>query len=192
VNRTLAFSVLILAIGVFIVLPYQTPQIQTYKDTLKTRFSFFVEKILLPYRLVRLSTEEPDNELIIPIEDLKLRSISDSWGAPRSGGRTHEGIDMFAKKGTPVYSATHGYVVYAGTNPLGGNVLFILGRGGVRYYYAHLDSFAEGMTPGKEVSTTTLVGFVGNTGNAERTPPHLHFGMYKNGAQNPYSLLVPR
>lgn len=156
------------------------------------RLSTALEKIFLPYKLVRLSAEEPDIELIIPIEDLKLRSISDSWGAPRSGGRTHEGIDMFAKRGTPVYSATYGYVVYAGNNPLGGNVIFILGRGGVRYYYAHLDSFAEGVSPGKEVSTSTLIGFVGNTGNAERTPPHLHFGMYKNGAQNPYSLLVPR
>lgn len=136
--------------------------------------------------------EEPDKELLIPIQGLSLRNIADSWGSPRSGGRSHEGIDMFAKRGTPVFSATRGYVIRSGTNTLGGNIVFVVGPGGVRYYYAHFDSVAQGIEPGKEVTTDTVLGYVGTTGNATGTPPHLHFGMYKSGAENPYQLLVPR
>ena len=150
------------------------------------------EKIMLPYRIAKLSAKDPDSELVNPIAGVDIRSIVDSWEAPRPDGRVHEGIDIFSPRGTPVYSATRGYVVYVGTNPLGGNVVFVLGAGGVTYYYAHLDEFAADIAFGNEVSTSTLLGFVGNTGNATQTPPHLHFGMYRNGAHNPYNLLVGR
>lgn len=171
---------------------YQTPKFQAYATYKSLQFKIVLDKLALPHRLAQLSSEERDTELVIPIQGLSPRSIADSWGDPRSGNRLHEGVDMFAKKGTPVYSATYGYVVRVGTNPLGGNIVVILGAGGVGYYYAHLDSVAEGIEFGKEVSTSTIIGYVGNTGNAERTPPHLHFGMYKNGAENPFDLLVPR
>ena len=83
-------------------------------------------------------------------------------------------------------------MIRAGVNNLGGNSVLAVGPGGVRYYYAHLDSIADGITFGTEVTADTVIGFVGNSGNASGTPPHLHFGVYENGPQNPYPLLVDR
>jgi murein DD-endopeptidase MepM/ murein hydrolase activator NlpD len=186
------FLFAVFAAAIAVLLLNQSSYLLAQKAALRARLSVAVEKIILPYHLSRLATEEPDTELAVPIEGLALRYIPKSWGDPRSGGRLHEGIDMFAKRGEPVFSATYGYVIYAGTNQLGGNVVFVFGAGGVRYYYAHLDSIAEGIVFGKEVSTSTVLGYVGKTGNAEFTSPHLHFGMYKDGAKNPYDLLVPR
>lgn len=176
----------------FAVGEYQTSKSAALKERMAEFFSITVEGILFPYRIAKLSAEDPDSELVNPIADVSIRSVVDSWGAPRPGERVHEGVDIFSPRGTPVYSATRGYVVYVGTNPLGGKVVFVLGAGGVRYYYAHLDEFAAGLTFGNEVSTSTLLGFVGNTGNATQTPPHLHFGMYRDGAHNPYNLLIER
>jgi murein DD-endopeptidase MepM/ murein hydrolase activator NlpD len=148
--------------------------------------------VALPYRVARLTLQDPDTQLLIPVYGIRPQDVADTWGDLRSEGRTHEGVDIFAKRGTPVFSATRGYVIRAGVNELGGNIVFIVGPGGVRYYYAHLDSTAAGIRTGKEVTTDTVIGFVGNTGNASSTPPHLHFGMYKDGAQNPYDLLTER
>lgn len=187
---TVVFTALLLAMSILWLL--QSPEAKEYEGRLRARLSSAFEKAALPFRLAQLASDGSDQQIFVPIENLPVRNISDSWGASRSGGRTHEGVDMFAKKGTPIRSATNGYVIYVGTNPLGGNVVFVYGRGGVRYYYAHLDAFAGDIRVGKWVSTSTVIGFVGNTGNAEGTPPHLHFGMYKNGAQNPYPLLVER
>lgn len=150
------------------------------------------EKAALPYRLLRLSFEERDGSLIVPIQGLPLSQIDNSWGYPRDEGRTHEGIDLFADRGTPVFSVTRGYVVRAGVSERGGNIVFVVGKGGVRYYYAHLDKIASGLKVGQEVTSDTVVGFVGNTGNAITTPPHLHFGMYTNRAENPYQMFVSR
>lgn len=171
---------------------WNLPSVQNRHAELIMTLSSFVEKVALPYRLAQLSLQEPDTELLVPIRDLSMKNIADTWGSPRTGARTHEGVDMFARRGTPVFSATRGYVVRTGVNALGGNIVLVLGAGGVRYYYAHLDSIAEGITYGKEVTPDTVLGFVGSTGNATGTPPHLHFGMYKNGAENPYSLLKSR
>ena len=91
-----------------------------------------------------------------------------------------------------MYAATRGYVLRTGKNALGGTIVITIGPGGVRYYYAHLDRIAQGMHVGVPVTTDTVIGFVGNTGNAESVAPHLHFGVYNNGPQNPYPLLVER
>lgn len=151
-----------------------------------------LNKVALPYRMAKLSLQEPDAQLLVPIRGLSLNSIADTWGDARSGGRTHEGVDMFAARGTPVFSATDGIVLRSGTNALGGNIVFVMGAGGIRYYYAHLDRIAQGIAAGTPVTTDTVLGFVGTTGNAEGTPPHLHFGMYQNGAKDPYDLLIAR
>ncbi len=103
------------------------------------------------------------------------------------------GQDMFAPKGTPVFSAVHGYVRRTGTNELGGNIVFVTGAGGRRYYYAHLDRIAHGLHAGQAVTTDTVLGFVGTTGNAITTPPHLHFGVYEGReAIDPLPLLRDR
>jgi murein DD-endopeptidase MepM/ murein hydrolase activator NlpD len=69
-----------------------------------------------------------------------------------------------------------------GQDPLGGNVVTVLGDGPAFYYYAHLDGFAVGLKRGDRVQAGTALGSVGNTGNARTTPPHLHFGVYRIGA----------
>jgi len=142
---------------------------------------------------------ERDTELLMPVEGARVSEVADTWGAARGDGRFHEGQDIFAPEGTPVYSATSGYVYRIGTNPCGGNVVTVVGGGGVRYYYAHLAAFAEGLEEGQYVTPETLLGYVGTTGNAEATPPHLHLGMYTGPyetcdweAEDPLPLLVDR
>jgi len=183
---------LILALVSAVSLGYAAYQFHAQKDELTIQAADLFARLALPYRIVRLSADEPDAELLIPVHGVRKAAIADTWNEPRAGGRVHEGVDIFAARGTPVFSATEGYVLRAGDSGLGGIHVFVVGRGGVRYYYAHLDSVAEGIEPGARVTADTVLGFVGNTGNAEGTPPHLHFGMYKDGPQNPYPLLVSR
>lgn len=147
----------------------------------------------LPFKIAALAAQAPDEELPIPVRGVRVRQVANTWGAARSEGRSHQGQDIFAAKGTPVYSATEGYVTRVGQNRLGGNVVFVVGRGGRGYYYAHLDSFAEGVSSGDYVTPETVLGYVGTTGNASGTPPHLHFGIYgTGGAIDPLPLLVDR
>jgi peptidoglycan LD-endopeptidase LytH len=146
-----------------------------------------------PLVFMRLMTSRPPAVVEIPVMGVAKKEIPDSWGSPRSGGRSHQGVDIFAKRGTPVLSATEGIVVRVGTNKLGGQVINVLGPGRQVHYYAHLDrygSFAEGDV----VYAGNILGYVGNTGNARDTPPHLHYGVYDpvRGAINPWPLLNAR
>lgn len=115
-----------------------------------------------------------------------------SWGFPRSGGRTHKGVDMFAKRGTPTPAVTSG-VVRMRTVNLGGIVSYLYGDDGNKYYYAHLDGYPEGLREGQRVERGQAIGFVGNSGNAEGTSPHLHFEIRPGGgnAVNPYPTVRP-
>ncbi len=109
-------------------------------------------------------------------------SFSDTWGAPRSGGRSHRGVDMFAARGTPVVAPVAGTVRHR-DNSLGGKSFYLDGDDGNRYYGTHLDSYgASG-----RVEAGAVVGTVGNTGNARFTSPHLHFEIHPGGgsAVNP-------
>lgn len=147
----------------------------------------------LPFKVAMLSAREPDRRLAMPVEGVRVSAVGDSWHAPRSGGRLHEGQDIFAARGTAVRSATEGYVVRVGESPLGGNTVWVTGAGGRSYYYAHLDSYAPGLAVGDYVTTETVLGFVGATGNAAGTSPHLHFGVYAAGVVvNPLPLLNDR
>ena len=114
-----------------------------------------------------------------------------SFGFPRSGGRLHQGNDIFAPYGTPLFACERGIVTRMGTDSLGGIKLWITGESGTSYYYAHLSAFALGVVDGTIVEPGTVVGFVGNTGNAITTPPHLHFEIHPNGgpAIDPYPIL---
>ncbi len=120
--------------------------------------------------------------LAVPVEGLARERVVSQWHAARSGGRRHEGVDLFARRGTPVRSATRGVVWKVGENPLGGRVVTVLGDGPALYYYAHLEGFAAGLRRGDRVKPGTLLGTVGNSGNALTTPCHLHFGIYRIGA----------
>jgi peptidoglycan LD-endopeptidase LytH len=151
------------------------------------------DRLLFYARVAKLYTQEPDSKIAMPLQDVNKRQIADTWGAPRGVGRRHEGQDIFAPKGTPILSATNGYVYKIGENNLGGQTVSVIGSGGRVYYYAHLDSYAPNLQVGDRVSTRTVIGFVGTTGNAQGTPPHLHFGVYSlTGAINPLPLLKDR
>jgi murein DD-endopeptidase MepM/ murein hydrolase activator NlpD len=122
-----------------------------------------------------------------PVASKGNSSVQSFWGADRDAGRRrHEGIDIFAKRGTPVVAATAGRVSSTGNKGLGGKQVWLRDRErGNSLYYAHLDSIIA--TPGMKVEPGDTLGLVGNTGNARTTAPHLHFGIYKSyrGAQNP-------
>ena len=148
------------------------------------------QAVAFPFKASQISEYPPDSTVFMPLHSVDVKKVSDTWGAPRSGGRRHQGQDIFASRGTPVYSATYGYVLRIGQDRLGGNVVWILGAGGRRYYYAHLDRFNPELKRFQEVTPMTVLGYVGTSGNAEKTPPHLHFGIYTNsGAINPLPLL---
>lgn len=112
-------------------------------------------------------------------------SFSDTWHAPRSGGRQHLGVDMFAAEGTPVVAPVAGEAVHS-TNTLGGLAFSLWGDDGNYFYGAHLSAF--GPTTG-HVEAGTILGYVGHTGNAQGTSPHLHFethpGRAKGGQPSP-------
>lgn len=147
----------------------------------------WAERAWYVYQLQRAPA--PD-QLHMPIASLKARALRDTWHAARASGRRHEGIDIFARKGTPVVSTTEGILLRQGENALGGNVVWVLGPAGHRHYYAHLDEFAD-LPAGQRIAAGTVLGYVGNTGNARTTPPHLHYGIYtREGAINPYPLLA--
>ncbi|HKG98333.1 MAG TPA: M23 family metallopeptidase [Pyrinomonadaceae bacterium] len=144
-------------------------------------------------RVAKLYTQAPDSRIAMPLQDVSRKKIADTWHAPRGTGRLHEGQDIFAPKGTPILSATNGFVYKIGENNLGGQTVSVIGSGGRVYYYAHLDSYAPGLEVGDPVSTRTVLGYVGTTGNAQGTPPHLHFGVYTfNGPINPLPMLTDR
>lgn len=151
------------------------------------------DKLVFYARVARLSMQEPDTRLAMPLADVSKRQIADTWHAPRGTDRLHEGQDIFAPKGTPILSATNGFVYNIGENNLGGQTVSVIGAGGRVYYYAHLDAYAPGLHIGDRVNTRTVLGYVGATGNAQGTPPHLHFGIYtSSGAINPLPLLSDR
>jgi murein DD-endopeptidase MepM/ murein hydrolase activator NlpD len=112
----------------------------------------------------------------------------DSFGAPRSGGRTHQGVDMMADRGTPLVAIESGTIGRLNNGGLGGITIWFYGDGGDQYYYAHLDDWAPGLVAGQHVDVGTLVGYVGSTGNAPDAYPHNHFEIHPDGgaAINPY------
>lgn len=130
---------------------------------------------------------------VFPVGD--PHSFGDSFGYPRMVGsqyeHAHQGTDIMAPFGTPLYAAERGIVTRMREVNLGGTTLWVKGESGTYYYYAHLSGFAEGVHDGMVVEAGTVVGFVGDTGNAKGGAPHLHFEIHPDGgpAVNPYPLL---
>lgn len=119
-------------------------------------------------------------------------SFTDTWGAPRSGGRTHQGVDMLAARGTPLVAIEAGTVRRLGNSSLGGITVWLRGTSGDEFYYAHLDGWAPGIFEGMAVETGDQLGYVGTTGNAPAHIPHLHFEYHPGGggAINPTPLVT--
>lgn len=116
--------------------------------------------------------------------------FSDTWGAARATTGRHEGQDLFAAHGTPLLAVQDGVITKMGPSKIGGNRVWLNGR----WYYAHMSAFAPGLKVGSRVRKGQVIGYVGTTGDAAGTPPHLHFGYDPTGSHgstwaNPYSIL---
>jgi peptidoglycan LD-endopeptidase LytH len=140
--------------------------------------------------VLRQDRETLPRVLPIPVDGVTPARLKDSWGQARDGGRGHQGIDIFAPRGTPVRSTTDGVVVDKALRGLGGRFVSILGPGGYKHYYAHLEDWGP-QEVGDHVRAGDIIGTVGNSGNAAVSPTHLHYGIYApdGGAIDPYPFL---
>lgn len=137
--------------------------------------------------------------LIVPVRGIQPWQIEDNFES-RRGRRMHNALDIMARRGTPVIAADDGRVVRAYRHSLGGLCIYQLDPGGrFAYYYAHMDAFAAGVREGMTVAKGDVLGYVGTTGNATPTAPHLHFAISRLDADgrwwrgepvNPYPYLV--
>ena len=121
-------------------------------------------------------------------------SFTNTWGYPRGGGRTHQGTDIMSPRGTPVVAVVNGTVSRAKPveSGLGGITIWLDGNDRNSYYYAHLSRIEGGISSGTRVGAGQVIGYVGNTGDARSTDPHLHFEIRPGGGSpiNPYATLV--
>lgn len=138
--------------------------------------------------------------LLLPVDGIAASQLVDTYTASRSGGRTHNAIDIMAPRGSRVLSATDGVVERLHRSRLGGITAYVRSNDGDWvYYYAHLDSYAPGLQAGQPIRRGDLIGRVGSTGNAHPDWPHLHFAVYRMSPGmrwyqgrpvNPYTLLA--
>jgi murein DD-endopeptidase MepM/ murein hydrolase activator NlpD len=121
-----------------------------------------------------------DRNVIIPVAGIRTRDLRDNFIDRRSGGRPHNAIDIMAARGTPVVAAVDGTVRKLFTSRAGGLTIYQFDRAEEKvYYYAHLDHYADGLREGEDVQRGTVIGYVGTSGNAPATSPHLHFAIQR-------------
>lgn len=143
-----------------------------------------------PRTLWELSRMPAPEVLAMPVAGVRAARVADTFGAPRGSDRTHAGVDIFAPRGTAVSSATRGIVASVREGGLGGRQVWVLGPARQRHYYAHLEDWAPGLAEGDILVEGSVLGRVGDTGNALGTPPHLHYGVYDSeGAIDPLPML---
>ena len=157
-----------------------------------------IDQAQLELRAFEAGSEVFIDGLVFPVGDGVETPLIDSFGFARMTGTPdqhwHEGIDIFAPTGTPLYAAERGVITRIGTGRLGGLKLWLRGESGTDWYYAHLSAFNDQLREGDLVDAGDLVGYVGQSGNAVGTPPHVHMQMHPGGARpvNPYPLLNMR
>ncbi len=135
-------------------------------------------------------TFQKEAEYTFPLAGKSNDAIQSFWGAPRGGGsRSHEGVDIFAPREHPIVAVTDGRISSVRDRGLGGKQIWQTdSKNGQSIYYAHLNGW--NVEQGDRVLRGDTIGYVGNTGNARTTPPHLHFGIYKWGrAIDPLSFI---
>ena len=175
----------------FEVAPGQVPTPLASADTVVLDFRYRAEttgqhllrvqpELLAAGRYTLRVAREPSLS-VFPVRGRNDAAAGSFWGADRDGGtRRHEGIDIFAPRGTPALAAADGFITRTGETPLGGRVVWLADAAhGEHLYYAHLDK--QLVSPGQRVRAGDTLGLVGNTGNARTTAPHLHFGIYRSG-----------
>jgi murein DD-endopeptidase MepM/ murein hydrolase activator NlpD len=117
-------------------------------------------------------------DLLLPVEGILPSQLRDTYNASRSGGRVHDAIDIHAPRGTPVLATADGMIIKLHQGARGGISLYQLDDDGrTRYYYAHLDRYAAGIHQGVRVTRGQVIGYVGDTGNAQPGDYHLHFAI---------------
>jgi murein DD-endopeptidase MepM/ murein hydrolase activator NlpD len=141
-----------------------------------------------------------ESSLEFPVLVLSRVRLQDSFRDPRANGeRTHHAVDIMAPRHTPVRAVSDGVIARAASGGAGGLALYQLDpSGGYCFYYAHLGAYAPGVEEGLQVRRGDVIAYVGSTGNAPESAPHLHFAIFKQGARrhrcggrpiNPYPLL---
>ncbi|MDA0370499.1 MAG: peptidoglycan-binding protein [Actinobacteria bacterium] len=136
------------------------------------------------------SSAEPTRASVFPVQGPCW--FTDTWHAPRSGGRRHVGVDIIAPTGKAIYAVTDGMITrqwFDKPGSLGGNALRLTADDDTYFHYAHLSEFAPGIDLGSEVVAGQIIGYVGSTGNS--STPHLHFEYHPHGgsAVNPYAMV---
>jgi murein DD-endopeptidase MepM/ murein hydrolase activator NlpD len=119
-----------------------------------------------------------DRALMVPVDGIPPAKVPDTYWQSRGDGaeRTHQAVDILAKRGTPVLAADSGTVLRLTRNTLGGITIYATDpERRFVFYYAHLDHYASGLYEGKVVAQGEVIGYVGTTGNAPKNTPHLHF-----------------
>jgi peptidoglycan LD-endopeptidase LytH len=111
-------------------------------------------------------------------------TFRDTWGAPRSGGRSHKGVDIFGEMGADTYAITHGVILRHSNSRLGGLGLYLQGDDGNQYYYSHLLRILPEYTPGRRVEAGELIAANGDSGNARGGAPHIHMEVRPGGGGN--------
>ena len=139
--------------------------------------------------------------LLIPVQGIAAAALHDTFNDARSEGRRHDAIDIMAPAGTPVLAVADGRIEKLFLSERGGITLYQFNPERTRaYYYAHLQRYADGIAEGQVLRRGQVLGYVGATGNADPSAPHLHFAVFALGpearwwegtALNPYPMLVP-
>ena len=120
-----------------------------------------------------------DRHLDFPVEGIPRERLTDTFDEPRSG-HVHEASDILAPRNTPVRAVEAGTIARLLQNPSGGITVYQLDpEGRYVYYYAHLERYADGLKEGQKVDRGQVIGYVGTSGNAPRSTPHLHFAIFK-------------
>jgi murein DD-endopeptidase MepM/ murein hydrolase activator NlpD len=128
-----------------------------------------------------------ERHIILPVAGADPKKLEDSFKEPRDGDRVHRAIDILAPRGTPILSADDGKILRMTTSTLGGISMYTVDPSSrLVYYYAHMDRYNDGMSPGRMIVKGDTLGFVGTTGNAPKDIPHLHFQVMRWPADGKY------
>lgn len=158
------------------VFPLEVPDLERTPSRSTNRLA----EILMPLTERGMPLEEAMIIAAPPFPVAGLVWFSDDWMMPRVGPppHLHEGTDIFATMGTPIVASGPGYVAGIGEAALGGTSVWIAGDEGTGYFYTHLSAYAEGLHLSQRVDVGSVIGYVGNSGNAATTPPHVHFEIH--------------